>query len=121
MNVRSAALTELQNAVPPVQKKTAQQQTPEQRCSQLRGKVDMTKQQLAKLSKRRETLEQEYMEAGAKVARKTRELAQLEMELEEARRLIMQPTPPPTPPPSQAPRGHSLLPGSVRWLPLAWL
>ena len=35
------------------------------------------------------------------------ELAQLEVELEEARRLIMQPTPPPTPPPSQFPRGHS--------------
>ena len=35
------------------------------------------------------------------------ELAQLEVELEEARRLIMQPAPPPTPPPSQDPRGHS--------------
>ena len=63
--------------------------TKEQRCSQLRGKVNMTKQQLAKLSKR------------------TRELAQLETELEEARRLIMQPTLPNTPPPSQAPRGNT--------------
>ena len=65
------------------------------------------KQQLAKLSKCRETLEKEYMEAGATVEEKTRELAQLEMELEEAWRLIMQPSLPPTPPPSQAPRGHT--------------
>ena len=42
-----------------------------------------------------------------KVVAKQTELAQLEVELEEARRLIMQPTPPPTPPPSQGPRGHS--------------
>ena len=86
-----AALAELQKAVPPpVPKKTVQQQTEEQRCSQLRGKVDMTKQQLAKLSKRRETLEKEYLEAGAKVEEKTRDLAHLETELEEARGLIMQ-------------------------------
>ena len=68
LNVPPAALVELEKAVPPpVPKKTAHQQTEEQRCSQLRGKVDMTKQQLAKLSKRREALAKEYMEAGAKV------------------------------------------------------
>ena len=55
-NVPRATFVELEKAVPPpVPKKMAQQQTKEQRCSQLRGKVDMTKQQLAKLSKRRET------------------------------------------------------------------
>ena len=108
LNVPPAALVELEKAVPPpVPKKTAHQQTEEQRCSQLRGKVDMTKQQLAKLSKRRETLAKEYMEGSAKVEEKTRELAQLEAELEEARRLIMQPTPPTTPPPSQAKCGNT--------------
>ena len=91
LNVPPAALVEHEKAVPPsVPKKTSQQQTKEQRCSQLRDKVDMTEQQLAKLSKRRETLEKEYMEAGANVEEKTRELAQLETELEEA--LTMQPT-----------------------------
>ena len=38
---------------------------------------------------------------------KQTELAQVEVELEEARRLIMQPTPPATPPPSRIPRGPS--------------
>ena len=63
--------------------------------------------QLAKLSKRVEALAKEHTEVAEKVVAKQTELAQLEVELEEARRLIMQPTPPPTPPPSQGPRGHS--------------
>ena len=108
LNVPPAVLAEIQNAVPPpAPKKTAQQITKEQRCSQLRSKVDITKQQLAKLSKRMEALAQEHTEVAEKVMAKQTELAQLEVELEEARRLIMQPAPPPTPPPSQAPRGHS--------------
>ena len=54
LNVPPAVLTELQNAYPlTALKKTAQQLTKEEKCSQLRGKVDITKQQLAKLSKRR--------------------------------------------------------------------
>ena len=106
LNVPPAALVELEKAVPPpVPKKTAHQQTEEQRCSQLRGKVDMTKQQLAKLSKRREALAKEYMEAGAKVEEKTRE--QLEQNLRRRVGLIMHPTPPSTPPPSQAPCGNT--------------
>ena len=108
LNVPPAALVELEKPVPPpAPKKTAQQQTKEQRSSQLRGKGDVTKQQLAKLSMRRDSLEKEYMEMGAKVEEKTRELAQLETELEKARGLIMQPTPPSTPPPSQGPHGDS--------------
>ena len=79
----------------------------EQRCSQLRRKVDITKRQLAKLSKRVEALAKEHTEVAEKMVAKQTELAQLEVELEEARGLIMQPTLPPTPPPSQAPRGHS--------------
>ena len=64
-----------------------------------------TKQQLA--SKRMEALAKEHTEVAEKVVAKQTELAQLEVELEEARRLVMQPTLPPTPPPSQGPRGHS--------------
>ena len=108
LNVPPAVLTEIQNAVPPpAPKKTAQQITIEQRCSQLRSKVDITKQQLAKLSKRVEALAKEHTEVAEKVMAKQTELAQLEVELEDARRLIMQLTPPPTPPSSQAPRGHT--------------
>ena len=104
LNVPSELLADLQKAVPPpAPKKTVQQFTKEQRCSQLRNKVDITKQQLSKLSKRAEALAKEHTEAVAKQT----ELAQLEVELEEACRLIMQPTPPPTPPPSHIPRGHS--------------
>ena len=77
---------------PPAPKKTAQQITKEQRCSQLRSKVDITKQQLAKLSKRMEALAEEHTEVAEKMVAKQTELAQL---------------PPPTPPPSQGPRGHS--------------
>ena len=69
--------------------------------------MDITKQQLSKLSKRAEALAKEHTEAAEKVVAKQTELAQLEVELEEARRLIMQPAPPPTPPPSHIPRGHS--------------
>ena len=69
--------------------------------------MSITKQQLAKLSKRMEALAKEHTEEAEKVVAKQTELAQLEVELEEACRLIMQPTLPPTPPPSQAPRGHS--------------
>ena len=106
LNVPPAVLAEIQNAVPlPAPKKTAQQNTKEQRCSQLRSKVDITKQQLAKLSERMEALAEEHTEVAEKVVAKQTELAQLEVELEEARRLIMQPTAPPTPPPG--PRGHS--------------
>ena len=61
--------------------------------------MDITKQQLAKLSKRMEALAQEHTEVVEKVVAKQTELAQLKVELEEARRLIMQPTPPPPPPP----------------------
>ena len=104
LNVSSALLAEIQNAPP---EKTAQQITEEQRCSQLRSKVDITKQQLAKLSKRVEALAKEHTEAAEKLMAKQTELAQLEVELEEARRLIMQPTPPATPPPSHIPCGHS--------------
>ena len=69
MNVLPAALAEFKKAVPPpAPKRTAQQQTKAQQCSQLRGKVDMMKQ-----------LEKEYLEVGSKV--------------EEARGMIMQPTP----------------------------
>ena len=75
-------------------------------------------QQLAKLSKRMEALAKENTEVSEKVVAKQTELAQLEVELEEARWLIMRPTPPPTPPPSQALRGQSL--ESVVWLPLSW-
>ena len=108
LNVPSELLADIQNAVPPpARKKTAQQITKEQRCSQLRNKVDITKQQLAKLSKRAEALAKEHTEAAQKVVAKQAELAQLEVELEEARRLIMQPTRPSTPPPSQGLRGHS--------------
>ena len=108
LNEPSELLADIQNAVPPpAPRKTAQQITKEQRCSQLRNKVDITKQQLAKLSKRAEALAKEHTEAAEKVVAKQAELAQLEVELEEARRLIMQPTPPPTPPPSQGPRGHA--------------
>ena len=57
LNVPSELLADLQNAVPPpAPQKTAQQITEEQRCSQLRNKVDITKQQLSKLSKRAEAL-----------------------------------------------------------------
>ena len=102
LNVPSELLADLQNAVPlPAPKKTVQQLTKEQRCSQLRNKVDITKQQLSTLSKRAEALAKEHTEAAEKV------VAKLEVELEEARGLIMQPTPPPTPPPSHIPRGHS--------------
>ena len=95
LNVPPAVLAEIQNAVPPpAPKKTAQQITKEQRCSQLLNKVDITKQQLAKLSKRVEALAKEHTEVAEKVVAKQTELAQLEVELEEARRLIMQPTPP---------------------------
>ena len=108
LNVPPAVLAEIQNAVPPpAPRKTAQQITEEQRCSQLRSKVGITKQQLAKLSKRVEALAKEHTEEAEKVVAKQTELAQLEVELEEACRLIMQPTLPPTPPSSQAPRGHS--------------
>ena len=104
----SELLADLQIAVPPpAPKKTAQQLTKEQRCSQLRNKVDITKQQLSKLSKRAEALAKVHTEAAEKVMAKQTELAQLEVELEEARRLIMQPTPPTTPPPSHIPRGPS--------------
>ena len=75
------------------------------RSSQLRSKVDTTKQQLAKLSKRVEVFSKDHTEVAEKA--KQTELSQLEVELEEARRLILQPTPPTTPPPSQAPRGHA--------------
>ena len=110
LNVPSAVLAEIQNAVPPpAPTKTAQQITEEQRCSNLWSKVDITKQQLAKLSERMEALAKEHTEVAEKVVAKQTELAQLEVGLEEARRLIMQPTLPPTPPPSQAPRGHSSL------------
>ena len=103
LNVPPAVLMEIQNAVPPpAPKKTAQQITKEQRCSQLRSKVDITKQQLAKLF-----LAKEHIEVAEKVMAKQTELAQLEVELEDARRLIMQPTPPPTPPSSQAPHIHT--------------
>ena len=98
LNVPPAVLTEIQNAVPPpAPKKTAQQLTKEQKCSQLRSKVDITKQQLAKLSKRVEALAEEHTEVADKVVAKQTELAQLEVELEEARRLIMQPTFPTSP------------------------
>ena len=59
------------------------------------------------LCKRAEGLAKEHTEAAEKVVAKQTELAQLEVALEEARRLIMQPAPPPTPPPSHIPRGHS--------------
>ena len=95
LNVPSELLADLQNAVPPpAPKKTVQQFTKEQGCSQLRNKVDITKQQLSKLSKRAEALAKEHTEAAEKVVAKQTELAQLEVELEEAHRLIMQPTPP---------------------------
>ena len=54
-----------------------------------------------------EALAKEHIEVAGKVMAKQTELAQLEVELEDARRLIMQPTPPPTSPSSQAPRGHT--------------
>ena len=108
LNVPPAVLAEIQNAVPPpAPKKTAQQIIKEQSCCQLRSKVGITKQQPAKLSKRMEALVEEHTEVAEKVVAKQTELAQFEVELEEARRLIMRPAPPPTPPPSQAPRGHS--------------
>ena len=108
LNVPSEILADLQNAVPPpAPKKTVHQLTKEQKCSQLRNKVDITKQQLSKLAKRVETLAKEHTEAAEKLIAKQTELAQLEVELEEARRLIMQPTPPATPPPSHIPRGPS--------------
>ena len=108
LNVPSEILADLQNAVPPpAPKKTVHQLTKEQRCSQLRNKVDITKQQLSKMSKRVETLAKEHTDAAEKLVAKQAELAQLEVELEEARRLIMQPTPPATPPPSHIPRGPS--------------
>ena len=51
LNVPSEILADLQNAVPPpAPKKTVHQLTKEQKCSQLRNKVDITKQQLSKLS-----------------------------------------------------------------------
>ena len=78
--------------------------SPKNMCSQLRSKVDITKQQLAKLSKREKALAKEHTEVAEKVVAKQTEL---EVESEDARRLIMQPTLPPAPPPSQAPRGHS--------------
>ena len=81
--------------------------------------MDITKQQLAKLSKRMEALAQEHTEVAEKVMAKQTELAELEVELEEARRLTMQPMPPPTPPPSQALRGPSS--PRVMLLPLASL
>ena len=108
LNVPSEILADIQNAVPPpAPKKTVHQLTKEQKCSQLRNKVDITKQQLSKLAKRVETLSKEHTEAAEKLIAKQTELAQLEVELEEARRLIMQPTPPATPPPSHIPRGPS--------------
>ena len=108
LHVFLPALAELQKAVPPpVSKKTAQQQTKEQRCSQLRGKVDTTKQQLAKLSKRRETLEQGYIEAGAKVEEKLVSLRIWRRNLKKLAGSSCSPTPPSTPPRPQAPRGHT--------------
>ena len=89
LNVPSELLADLQDAVPPpAPKKTVQQLTEEQRCPQLRNKVDITKQQLSKLSKRAEALAKEHTEVAEKVVAKQTELAQLEVELEEARRLI---------------------------------
>ena len=83
LNVPPAVLAEIQNSVPPpAPKKTAQQITEEQRCSQLRSKVDMTKQQLAKLTKRVEALAEEHTEVAEKVVAKQTELAQLEVEME---------------------------------------
>ena len=91
-----AVLAEIPNAVPPpAPKKTAQQITKEQRCSQLRSKVDITKQQLAKLTQTGGgSCSRAHGSGRRKVMAKQTELAQLEVELEEARRLIMQPTPP---------------------------
>ena len=97
LNVPSEILADLQNAVPPpALQKTVHQLTKEQKCSQLRNKVDITKQQLSKMSKRVETLAKEHTEAAEKLMAKQTELAQLEVELEEA-----------TPSPSHIPRGPS--------------
>ena len=50
LNVPSEILADIQKAVPPpAPKKTVHQLTKEQKCSQLRNKVDITKQQLSKL------------------------------------------------------------------------
>ena len=68
LNVPSEILADLQNAVPPpAPKKTVHQLTKEQKCSQLRNKLDITKQQLSKMSKRAEALAKEHTEAAEKV------------------------------------------------------
>ena len=119
--VSPAALTELQNAdPPPVPKKTAQQQTKEEKCSQLRGKVDLTKQQLAKMSKRMEALSKQHTEVCEKVGRSKPSLRNWKWNLKKlvGSSCSLRPCPP----------RHlrrtlvvTPLPGSVRWLLLAWL
>ena len=71
LKVPIEALSELERHVPLfASRQTVHQQTKEKKCAQLRGKVDMMKQQLTKLTARCQSLQAEFSEVGSEAGGK---------------------------------------------------